>query len=80
MKHTGINKYAINPIKSQQPFYGPIYTLETVKLEIFKTYIKINLAIYFARASKFPTSAPIFFVLILIVVFGCVLITEVLTI
>ena len=40
----GVNKYTIKFEKGKQPPYGPIYSLRPVELEIFKTYIKTNLA------------------------------------
>lgn len=44
LKHFDINKHLINLKLCKQPFHNPIYSLEPVKLEIFKTYIKINFA------------------------------------
>ena len=37
-KHTKINNHAIELVDSQQPPYGPIYSLKPVKLETLKTY------------------------------------------
>ena len=45
----------------QQPFYGPIYSLKPVELEILKIYIELNLANRFIKPSKLPTEAAIFF-------------------
>ena len=42
-KNIGINEHAIKLQDSKQPPYGPIYTLEPVKLETLKTYIKTYL-------------------------------------
>ena len=60
-KHTRINDNAINPVNSQQPPYGPIYSLKPVKLKIMKAYIEINLANGFNRPSKSPANALILF-------------------
>ena len=43
-ENTGTNEYAIKLEKSKQPLFGPIYSLEPIKLKTLKTYIKINLA------------------------------------
>ena len=48
--------------KGKQPLYRPIYSLEPVEFETFKTYIKTNLANGFIKTSKLPASAPILFV------------------
>ena len=60
-EHTGINDHAIELINSQQPPYGPIYSLGPVELEILKTYIETNLANGFIRLFKSPAGAPILF-------------------
>ena len=60
-KYTGINNYAIELVKDQQPFYKPIYSLEPVELETLKAYIETNLANGFIRLSKSPPAAPILF-------------------
>ena len=60
-KYTGINNHAIELVNSQQPSYGPIYSLELVELETLKAYIKTNLANGFIRLFKLPVSAPILF-------------------
>ena len=60
-KNTGMNEHAIKLEKDKQPLFGPIYSLNPVKLEMLKTYIKTNLANGFIRPSKFPTGAPILF-------------------
>ncbi len=61
LEHTGINNHAIELLDNWQPPYGPIYSLESVELQILKTYIKNNLANGFIRSSKSPTEASIFF-------------------
>ena len=48
-------------VDSQQPPYGPIYSLRPVELETLKAYIEINLANRFIRPSKSPAGAPILF-------------------
>lgn len=57
-----INKHLINLKLSIQQLYGPIYSLEPIKLETFKMYIKTNLANEFTWPSKFLARVPIFFV------------------
>ena len=44
LKYLNINKYIINLELGKQLFYRPIYIFEPIKLEIFKIYIKTNLA------------------------------------
>lgn len=56
------NKHAINLEPGKQPPYGRKYSLEPVKLETLKTYIKTTLANNFIWASKSPAIAPILFV------------------
>lgn len=60
--YSNINKYAINLKPGKQLPYRPIYNLGLVELEIFKTYIKINLANRFIWSSKSPTKAFILFI------------------
>ena len=60
-ENTGMNEHAIELEEGKQPLFGPIYSLELVKIEILKTYIKTNLANGFIRLSKFPTEALILF-------------------
>ena len=60
-KDADINDYAIKLVNSQQPFYGLIYSLRPVKLEILKIYIETNIANRFIRLSKSPVKTPIFF-------------------
>ena len=61
-KQTGVNKYAIKLKKGKQLPCGLIYSLRLVEFEILKTYIKINLANGFIRASKLPAGARILFI------------------
>lgn len=61
-KRLSINKHAINLKPDKQPPYRPIYSLGLLELEIFKTYIKINLANGFICSSKFSARIPILFV------------------
>ena len=42
-KYTKIIDYTIKLKKSKQLSFGLIYNLKSIELEIFKTYIKINL-------------------------------------
>ena len=60
-EHTGINNHSINLLDDKQLRYGPIYSLGLVELEMLKTYIKVNLASGFIRASKSLAGAPILF-------------------
>ena len=60
-KHTETINYAIELVDDLQPPYGPIYSLEPVKLETLKAFIKTNLANKFIRLSKSPAGAPILF-------------------
>ena len=40
--YSTINEYAITLEKSRQLYYRTIYSLNIIKLETFRTYIKIN--------------------------------------
>ena len=59
---TKMNQHIIKLQKSQQPLYGPIYSLGPVKLKTLKIYIETNLANSFIRPSKLSANALIFFV------------------
>lgn len=61
-KHSDINKYSIELKPGKQPSSRPIYSLGPVELEIFKTYININLANDFICPSKFSALALILFI------------------
>lgn len=61
-KHSKINKYKIKLKKNKQLPFELIYYLKLIKLEIFKTYIKINRANGFTIQSNLPASVFIFFV------------------
>ena len=56
-----VNHYIIELEKSKQPLFGPIYNLESIKLEALKIYIKTNLANDFIHSFKSPAKAPILF-------------------
>ena len=60
-KHTKINDHTIKLVDSQQPPYGPIYSLRPIKLETLKAYIETNLANGFIRLLKSPAGALILF-------------------
>ena len=60
-KHNGINNHAIKLVDSQEPLYGPIYSMGPVELKTLKTDIETNLANEFIKPSKSPASAPILF-------------------
>ena len=61
-EQTEVNKHAIKLEKGKQPPYRLIYSLGSVELKAFKTYIKTNLANGFIRPCKSPAGALIFFV------------------
>ena len=42
--YSNINEYAIDLEPGKQPLYGPIYSLDAVKLKTLKTYIETNIA------------------------------------
>ena len=58
----GVNEHAIVLEEGNQPSYRPIYSLGLIELEIFKTYIEINLTNNWIRASNSPASATILFI------------------
>ena len=60
-ENTRINKHAIKLEEGKQLFFVPIYSLELVELETFKTYIKTNLANSFIRLFKSSAKAFILF-------------------
>ena len=60
-KNTSINEHAIDPIKGKQPYYGLLYSLRPVELEILKTYIETHLKTGFIRPSKSLADYPILF-------------------
>ena len=57
----GINEHAIKLEEGKQPPFNLIYSLESVKLETLKTYIKTNLANSFIQLFKSLAGAPILF-------------------
>ena len=61
-ERTGASKHAIKLEEGKQPSYGPIYSLEPIEVETFKTYIETNLANGFIQTLKSPAGAPILFV------------------
>lgn len=60
-KYIRINNHTIELVDNQQSTYGPIYSLEPIKLEILKVYIKNNLVNSFIKSFKFSAKAFIFF-------------------
>ena len=60
-ENTGINENAIELVEGKQPPYGPIYSLNSIELEILKTYIETHLKTGFIRPSKSLADAPILF-------------------
>ena len=56
-----MNEHAIKLEENKQPFFGPIYSLGSVEMEMLKTYIETNLANGFIRPLKSPAGAPILF-------------------
>ena len=61
LEHTGINNYTIKLENSKQLFFGPIYSLGLIKLEILKTFIIINLANNFIWSFKSLTGVAMLF-------------------
>lgn len=61
LKYNGINNSIIEQVEDKQLFYWPIYSLNLVKLEILKTYIKIYLKTRFIQLFIFFSKAPIVF-------------------
>ena len=61
-EYTRINDHPINLLDNKQLPYSPIYSLRPVELEMFKNYIKANLASSFIRSFKCLTSASILFI------------------
>lgn len=61
LENTGINKHAIELIENKQALYGPIYSLDSVKLKALKIYIKTHLKTWFIRLLKSPADASIIF-------------------
>ena len=62
LNYIGINNYAIKLEKSKQLLFKPIYSFESVELEMLKTYIKINWANSFVQPFKSSTRVPIFWI------------------
>ena len=62
VKYIGINDLPINLLDNDQLLYSPIYSLELVKLKMFKTYIEANLTSSFIRSLKFSIGTLIPFV------------------
>ena len=58
-ENTGINEHAIELEEGKQSPFGPIDSLDSVKVETLKTYIKTNLANDFIRLSMSPAGALI---------------------
>ena len=58
----GVIEHANELENDKQPSYGPICSLDLVKLEIRKIYIKINLSNGFIWSLKSPAGTPILFV------------------
>ena len=60
-ENTRINEHAIKLEEDKQSLFGLIYSLELVKLEILKIYIKINLANNFIQLFMSSAKALILF-------------------
>lgn len=56
-----MNKHVIKLVEDKQLSYRPINSLESIKLEILKTYTKTYLKTEFIQHFKFLVSIPIFF-------------------
>ena len=61
-KYSSIDINTINLEKNQKPLYRPIYSLKIVELEIFKTYININLVNAFVWLYKSFVKTLILFI------------------
>ena len=73
----GINKYTIKLVDDKKPSYRSIYSLNSVELKTFKTYIKTNLANGFIWPLKSSIGASIFLSVSLIVSYACMSIIKV---
>ena len=60
-ENTRINEHVIELERDKQLIFGSIYSLELVKLETLKTYIKTNLANGLVQPFKSPVRASILF-------------------
>ena len=60
-ENSGMKKYIIELIKSNQPLYGPIYSIRVVELETLKIYNEPHLKTRFIRSSNSLAGDPIFF-------------------
>ena len=61
-KHIKINNHFINLLNDKQLSYGFIFSIELIKLEMFKTYIQGNSTNSFIRLFKFFASILILFI------------------
>ena len=61
-EYLSINKYIISLKVDKKLFYNLIYGFKLIKIEIFKTYIKINLVNLFILLSEFFTGVLILFI------------------
>lgn len=61
-KDTGINNYFTDLIDNKQLFYNPIYSLGSIKLEMLKIYIEINVANSFIKPFKLSAGILILFI------------------
>ena len=76
-KNTGINKQSIPLQEDKQSLYKPIHSLELVKLETLKTYIKTNLKLGLFDLLSFLKIFPFYLIKSQTVSFGCVSIIKV---
>lgn len=70
LEHIRISNYAIKLEKDKQLFFGPIYSLKPIELEILKIYIKTNLVNGCIWPSKSFTEILIFFIKSLIEIYA----------
>lgn len=61
LENTGINEYAIQLVKKEQPSYRFIYAFNSVEWVTLTAYIKTHLKTGFIQPSKSPAWAFIFF-------------------
>lgn len=60
-EYIGIKNHVIQLKNDNRPFYGSIYSIVSMELELLKDYIKINLANNFIRPFKSLVRTPMFF-------------------
>lgn len=62
LEYSEINDYSINLLDIKQLYYGLTYSLELIRLEMLKIYIKVNRISSLIRPSKSLTDTAILFI------------------